>query len=274
MEKQNAWHHSWAQVDETSDPHFFIRFLDATREKTVRAAHINPAQFFSYLDPKPGLSILDAGCGTGDLLHSLSRLVGATGRVVGCDYSEAMIVEARKRAERSEAKVEFCVADAHQLPFPDSAFDRGMATSVLQHLENPAQALSELVRVLKPGGWVILTEPDWETQVVDAADRGVTRRILHFFSDSIRQGGIGHALPALFSEMGLKRIQVACLNTASDPASGAMASWAKESAVRAEEAGIITRQEAADWLTDQEARIRQGRFFSAFTSFRVSGEKA
>ncbi len=77
-----SWHHTWAKVDQTADPAFFVRFLDATRADARTIAQANPRAFFAKLGIQEGEQILDVGCGTGDLLRAAAQLVGATGRIV------------------------------------------------------------------------------------------------------------------------------------------------------------------------------------------------
>jgi 2-polyprenyl-3-methyl-5-hydroxy-6-metoxy-1,4-benzoquinol methylase len=273
MTESDAWHHNWSDVDSTSDPRFFVSFLDETRRKMVRIANLDPAKFFSYLDLVPGDSLLDIGCGTGDLLHPIESLVGSDGRVVGCDYSSAMIDEARRRAERWGSRVEFIEQDVHALSFSDATFDRCTAMYVFQHLVDPGTALCEIARVLKPGGRVFLTETDWETQVVDSPDVAVTRKIMHFFCDGVRAGGVARTLPALCREAGLTDIQVTADCVIEDGRSSATLDCLRETARRAASAGIVTRPEMQAWLDDQEARLRDGRFFSTCATYRVSGCK-
>src|SRR6266487_1257806 len=99
-------HSMWQQVDNTSDPDWFIRFLDATRRSSISAIEGDLKGFYSYLDPQEGNHILDVGSGTGDLVRPLTRLVGPTGRVVGIDHSQVMVEEARKRAQEEDSPVE------------------------------------------------------------------------------------------------------------------------------------------------------------------------
>ena len=58
------WHDTWKAVDETSDPQWFVHFLDVTRAKKRRKATTNPQQYFAYLDIQPGHNVLELGCGT------------------------------------------------------------------------------------------------------------------------------------------------------------------------------------------------------------------
>ena len=86
----------WSSVDQSADPSAFIRFLDKLRtDNSVRAWKL---QSYKYLEVKSGSHILDVGCGTGEDVRALSQHVGNTGRVVGVDSSEVMILEAKKRA--------------------------------------------------------------------------------------------------------------------------------------------------------------------------------
>jgi ubiquinone/menaquinone biosynthesis C-methylase UbiE len=266
-------HSLWSQIDATAAPSSYVQFLDATRLQTVRAANFNPAKFFDYLHIGLGDYILDIGCGIGDLLHPIAELVGEQGRVIGIDVSRSMIAEARRRAMRIDASVEFQVADVQHLPFQACSFDKCIANAILEHVEEPFRAIEEMARITQIGGTITVTETDWETQVVDAEDRIVTRRILNFCCDSIRHGWVARQLPALFRQAGMTDIKVVSLTSTNMDARLWLDNWLIESALGAQAAGIIDACEASQWLADQEERGQSGHFFGAFTSFRVSGRK-
>lgn len=266
------WHDAWMEVDQTSDPQWFVRFLDATRLKKRRKAAADPEQYFAHLDIQPGQHVLELGCGTGDFLEPLARLVGENGRVVGLDKSEVMINEARSRAVHPIT--EFFVGDAQALEFANKSFDRCFATTLLQHLSDPKQALLELVRVTKPGGKISVTEQDWETLVVSADDKAVTRRILDCFCDNIPNGWIGRQLVGLFKEVGLADITVtAATFTSTDMEWTEQTLGLKAMIRRAEDVGAVSSDEGRAWLAELETRARQSKFFAAFTAFCVVGTK-
>jgi len=102
-----------------------------------------------------GLCILDVGCGDGILAVELARRKAF---VAGVDASEADIAAARERAEREGAGVSFETALAEALPFETGRFDVVIAITVLCFIENPAEAMGEMSRVLKPGGRLIIGE--------------------------------------------------------------------------------------------------------------------
>src|SRR5262245_3297819 len=118
------------------------------------------------LDPRPGQVVLDVGCGPGTDLTALADAVGDGGRVIGGDTDPEMLELAAERT-RAYPWVETRLGDAHSLPVPDGSVDRGRADRVLQHLDDPRQALAEFRRVLRAGGIVGLAEPDWDTLVID-----------------------------------------------------------------------------------------------------------
>lgn len=68
------------------------------------------------------------------------------------------------------------VGDAELLEFGDASIDAVNCTRVLMHLARPAQAIKEIVRVLKPGRRMVLSEPDWDAVCLDGADPQITRQ--------------------------------------------------------------------------------------------------
>jgi SAM-dependent methyltransferase len=107
---------------------------------------------------KPGLSLLDVGCGPGTITADLAKLV-APGRVVAIDASADVLTKARQVAEeRGLDNVEFAVGDVNALAFPDKCFDVVHAHQVLQHVGDPVGALKEMRRV---GGLVAARDVDY-----------------------------------------------------------------------------------------------------------------
>lgn len=148
MDRGNAESRFWDLYSHTYDAIGFSipyrRHLDAL----VDALDLPPA----------GAEVLDLGCATGNLERRLAeRVPGA--RVVGVDYSEAMLRRARRKCA-SCASVEFRHADlSRRLPFDDASFDRVVGNNVLYALPEPGRALDEAARVLRPGGRLVLSDP-------------------------------------------------------------------------------------------------------------------
>lgn len=109
---------------------------------------------------KAGESVLDLGCGTGDLTLAAARKVGPGGRVTGIDFSCAMLALAREKARAAGAgNAEFVRGGADSLPFPDGTFDAVVSAFVLRSLAGIRESCaSEIKRVLRPGGKAFLLE--------------------------------------------------------------------------------------------------------------------
>jgi ubiquinone/menaquinone biosynthesis C-methylase UbiE len=130
----------------------------------------------AYLAPhlRPGLDLLDVGCGPGTITVDLARRV-APGRVLGLDVSDAPLGEARDLAAREGVAVEFAVGDTYALDLPDGSFDVVHAHQVLQHLTDPVAALREMARVCRPGGLLAVRDVDYATFVWFPDDGGLDR---------------------------------------------------------------------------------------------------
>jgi ubiquinone/menaquinone biosynthesis C-methylase UbiE len=95
-------------------------------------------------------TVLDVGCGTGNLTRALLRALSPAGRVEAVDLSPGMIAEARRKI--GDPRVAWHVADVASLPIPDASCDRAICLCLWPHVERRETAALELRRVLKPGG--------------------------------------------------------------------------------------------------------------------------
>jgi ubiquinone/menaquinone biosynthesis C-methylase UbiE len=111
------------------------------------------AMALQMLAIEPGDSVLDVGCGPGNFTRAFARASG-DGLVVGLDASRTMLEQAVREA--NPPNVRYVRGDAAALPFPDATFDAVCCFAALYFIEQPLQAIDEIVRVLAPGGRVAL----------------------------------------------------------------------------------------------------------------------
>lgn len=103
-----------------------------------------------------GDQVIEVGCGTGVLARELIKCVGPEGKVTGLDLSESMLGVARRICP----EVDFRQGNVMDMPFDDGVFDVAVASFVLMFVPEPVKAVSELWRVLKPGGRLVIAV--WE----------------------------------------------------------------------------------------------------------------
>ena len=129
------------------------------RSHQRRTAEDSAGYLLPYL--KPGLSLLDVGCGPGTITADLAERI-APGSVTAVDQFADVLNLAHAEAQRRNlSNVSFATADVHRLDFSDDAFDVVHAHQVLQHVADPAQALREMRRVCVPGGIVAARDADY-----------------------------------------------------------------------------------------------------------------
>jgi ubiquinone biosynthesis O-methyltransferase len=121
------------------------RITDRIEEQTL----------LDLLGPVTGRRLLDVGCGDGALSVRLARS-GAV--VTGLDNAPRMLVAARRRAAEAVIPMTFVEGDAQSLPFPNCSFDIVVSVTVLCFVKEPAKALQEMARVLRPGGKLVIGE--------------------------------------------------------------------------------------------------------------------
>ena len=126
--------------------------VDDAWSRAVFARRTGAGAAFFLRHLRPGMRLIDCGCGPGSITVDLAQAV-TPGDALGIDLREEALTHGRQLArDRGLSNVMFQVATVYQLPCPDAAFDAAFACAVLQHLAAPRAALTEMRRVLKPGG--------------------------------------------------------------------------------------------------------------------------
>ncbi|MBM9508206.1 methyltransferase domain-containing protein [Actinacidiphila acididurans] len=244
-------------------------FLDQAAAELAAAKQ----QLDSLLRAEPGAHVLDVGCGTGDDVRALAARVGPAGRVVGLDSSEQLIARGRP-AGPDAAPVEFVLGQADALPFDDATFDVVRSERVIQHVPDPAAAVAEMLRVVKPGGQVLVTDPDHGMWAPDLDDRELTRRIMTWWSDHVPNPWVARRLRDFFVRAGARDVAITLQPVVLTSLAAADAlTLMSRAATAAEAQGVVPAGQARAWGAEIERRDQEGRFLMFGTFVVVTGVK-
>jgi ubiquinone/menaquinone biosynthesis C-methylase UbiE len=169
------------------------------------------AAAFLLPELRPGMRLLDVGCGPGSITRGLAERV-APGLVVGVDLSRETLEAARADAAvRGLDNLRYEEASVYELPFPDASFDVAYAHQVFQHLRERGAALREILRVVRPGGLVAVRDVDWATVAYWPSDPWLDRFVDVHLRTWYRNGGeprMGRQLRALFNGAGFAEVRI------------------------------------------------------------------
>jgi ubiquinone/menaquinone biosynthesis C-methylase UbiE len=232
---------------------------------------------YALMQIQAGHKVLDLGCGPGTDTIPLAPFVGVNGQVIGADHDEAMIFEAVQYAEQAGVNtwVRHERVDAMSLPFETDYFDSCRSERLFQHLSNPAQALSEMTRVTKSGGWVVVLDTDWGSLSTDSDETDIERRLVRFLAESfVHNGYSGRKLYRLFKQQNLADITFEVFPVAtSNYALARQATRAERNEQEALMAGAITSEEIHRWQADLEHADLEGNFFCSVNVVMLAGRK-
>ena len=220
----------------------------------------------------PGRTVLDVGCGFGLETLRLARAVQPGGQVSGIDLSSEFIAEAQRRAAAAGLAIQFGPGDAQSLPYAEASFDIVRAERVMIYLSDPAQALAEMRRVAKPGGRIAIIEPDFGTNVINVADRALTRAVLdHECDANVPQGWLVRDLQGMLADAGFKQVEIATRIVLFTPELAA--GYFTQTGRSALQAGVIDAAGLEHWtnaIADLHAR---GRLFAAIGYYSVHRQR-
>jgi demethylmenaquinone methyltransferase/2-methoxy-6-polyprenyl-1,4-benzoquinol methylase len=192
---------------------------------------------------RAGLALLDVATGTGELVIHARRLLGEQGVAVGLDFCGEMLATARRKLTRNASlRVEWVEGRAEALPFPPETFDRVTVGFALRHLDL-AEALREIVRVLKPDGRFVVLE--WTRP-----ERALARRCL--------LGYMRRVVPPLVGLL------------SRDPAVAELARYLPHSIEAFVSGEALTRRIQATWASSSSSRTPTRRSSSTRATWRTT----
>ena len=220
-----------------------------------------------------GDRVLDLGCGDGNGLRGLLARSGSTGRVVAADRDGPSLatvreIYAREIAEGRLSAIELDVAKT--LPFASASFDAVVCQNVIECIVDRHGMISEIHRVLRPGGAALIGHHDFDGVLLASDDREFTRRLVHGYADHVQQwqdvseGQMGRLLPGLlaggpFGEVDTETLLFVDLALSKDSYARRhlddMVAQSKQFGVSSEAARL--------WLQALEARSNAGQFYYA-----------
>ena len=199
-------------------------------------------------------------------------------RFVGIDAAAGAVAAASETmAAEARASVRCAPLDG-PLPFDDRSIDLLYSHNLLECLSDPAAFAHEAVRVLRPGGRLVVGHWDWDSQLFDGSDKALVRRLVHAYADwqqawmAHADGWMGRRLRGIFHATGAFDGEVharVLTNTAFE------APWFGHENARAMGAlvrrGMVTAEDYARFLREQEELAAAGRYFYAITGFAYVG---
>jgi len=181
---------------------------NATNFMGKRTLESHGSFFRAYLED--GLDILDLGCGPGTISIGLAQ--STSGRVEGIDFGESQIQKARENAAAAAcSNVQFHLGSCYELPFEDQCFDRVFSHALMEHLRNPVAALTEVYRVLKPGGIIGICSPDADGWLLSPPSKELDTAVNSYADLQASNGGdlrIGKRFGVILKEAGFTDIHL------------------------------------------------------------------
>lgn len=221
--------------------------------------------YLSWLAPRPGSTVIEMGCGPGDVLRALADRMEA-GRAIGIDPSPVMVARAGGRHADAPA-MSFAVGDARETDLPAESADVILFHTTLCHIPGPERALSEVVRLLKPGGTLVVFDGDYATTTaalgpndpLDGVVQHAMERLVHdlYFCRS---------MPARIRNAGLSLERFEVLPYLASGNAALFVSFVTRGLRFLKEEGLISEAAAGGIMEELNTRIAEGRFFG-FTSF-------
>jgi arsenite methyltransferase len=252
-----------AQLDFNEQTAAELEAVYSKRDILRRRALVHEA-----LGAQPGERILDAGCGPGFYVAETLERVGPEGSVAGVDASEAMLAVAARRCE-GHANVSFHEGDVTALPVPDSDFDRALSVQVLEYVADIPAALGELLRVLRPGGRLLIWDVDWATVSWHSRDPARMERFLAAWDEHLADPSLPRTLAARMREAGFEDVEMeghafATSDLTEETYAGALVPLM---------AGYVGTTEAEDWAEEQRELQRRGESYFACMQFCFTGTR-
>lgn len=220
-------------------------------------------------DLKPGLRVLDLGCGPGFFAAGLAGLVGESGHVDGADINARFVADANRRADRPNLK--FHHVTDHRLPFADATFDRVIMKNVLEYVPDVAATLAEVFRVTKPGGRAHIIDSDWGFLLVEPWGKARTEAFFDAAAPAFNERYIGRKAAGALRSAGFSPAKVKISAFADQVGNGLNVLTNMVGYIRT--FNTLPIETAEGMLEEARAAVPEGRFLFCLPQFLVTAER-
>lgn len=233
----------------------------------IKAGEIlGPIKKLSYeaLNLQTNRKILDVGCGPGIDCSNMAKLTPQGWQFTGVDFDDRMIEAATAAAQQLglSEKLDYQQADAYELPFEQSVFCATRSERLLMHLDNPELALSEMVRVTKPGGKLVVIDTDWASLSSATGNDLIERKICHHLAnDMLPNGYSGRNLAGQFKDLQLENIAINVnAFSVNDPIVWRLMGQLDQVEQSAIASGVVTQEDISQWHDCIKKHFEAGKF--------------
>lgn len=194
----------FGNLDCSQDAVYLIDSMDRMYE--LPAIQAIKKRAISLLALEKGDSVIEVGCGLGCDAEAMGEIVGSDGVVMGLDFSELMFNEARRRSKQTCVK--YVIGNAEDINYPNDSFTASYADRLLISQKNVVKVVDELVRIVKPGGRVCMTDVDMESIVIFPFQDQLTDILKNRLREIVRNPFIGRELFHMLKLRGLVNLKI------------------------------------------------------------------
>ena len=225
------------------------------------------------LCPSEGESVLDVGSGPGFLAESVADSVGSSGCVVGIDISDDLVERSKRRNVRSW--LSFRTGDATDLEVPDNTYDAVVCTQVAEYIADIDAVVSEVERVLKPGGRCVFVATDWDGVIWHSGHPERTRRIMRSWEAHCAHPRLprflkGHLLKAGLQLQGASVFPILNLTWGDDSYSKGLSALIRDFV---SSRGSVDAESVSSWYQELSELNDAGQYFFSSARFIFCGRK-
>jgi ubiquinone/menaquinone biosynthesis C-methylase UbiE len=249
----------WKQIEEER----LARYEEMFVWRDAQQALLEPANI------GPGQTVLDVGSGPGFFAGGLAGMVGESGQVHGVDINSRFVADSNDRFADVD-NVQFHALSDHILPFEDAMFDRVVCKNVLEYVPDLIASLTEVKRVVKPGGCAHVIDSDWGFVIVEPWSKSAVDEFFAAAAPAFKEPYVGRKVAAALGSVGFSTVTVKMSPYVDQTGRGLNVLHNMASYIRTFD--TMPQAEVSALLQAAEDAVHAGRFLFCLPQFLVTAQ--